>query len=156
MTHAALESTLEGRCLSAWTSFGMPVFEIERGELANIVTLLRDAHGFDLLLDVTAIDHLGRTPRFELVVHLYASAHRQRIRLKAAVPEDDAVVPTLTPLFGSAHFLEREAHEMFGIRFEGNADLRPILLYEGFVGHPLRKDYPMEREQPIVEYRTAP
>jgi len=66
------------------------------------------------------------------------------------------VVPTLTTLFGSARFLEREAHEMFGIRFEGNADLRPILLYEGFVGHPLRKDYPMEREQPIVEYRTQP
>ena len=70
--------------------------------------------------------------------------------------EDDAVVPTLTTLYGSARFLEREAHEMFGIRFEGNADLRPILLYEGFVGHPLRKDYPMEREQPIVEYRTQP
>jgi NADH-quinone oxidoreductase subunit C len=156
MPQPTLESTLEGRCLSAGKSFGMPVFEIERGELATVAALLRDAHGFDLLLDVTAVDHLGRTPRFELVVHLYSPALHQRVRLKAAVPEDDAVVPTLTTLYGSARFLEREAHEMFGIRFEGNADLRPILLYEGFVGHPLRKDYPMEREQPIVEYRTAP
>jgi NADH-quinone oxidoreductase subunit C len=59
----------------------------------------------------------------------------------------------LTTLFGSARFIERETHDMYGIKFEGNGDLRPILLYEGFVGHPLRKDYPMELEQPIVPYR---
>jgi len=156
MLQPTLESTLAGRYSLAWTSFGMPVFEIERGQLAQVATLLRDAHGFELLLDVTAVDRIGQQPRFELVVHLFSPALRQRVRLKAVVPEDDAVVPTLTTLYGSARFLEREAHEMFGIRFEGNADLRPILLYEGFVGHPLRKDYPMEREQPIVEYRTQP
>jgi NADH-quinone oxidoreductase subunit C len=69
------------------------------------------------------------------------------------VPESEPAVPTLTTLYGSARFLEREAHDMYGIEFTGNADLRPILLYEGFVGHPLRKDYAMEAEQPIVTYR---
>ncbi len=60
---------------------------------------------------------------------------------------------SLTSMYGSANFMERECHEMFGVRFRGNADLRPILLYEGFVGHPLRKDYPKEREQPLVPMR---
>ena len=69
------------------------------------------------------------------------------------MPEDRPAVASLTALYGSARFMEREAHEMYGIEFTGNADLRPILLYEGFVGHPLRKDYPMEMEQPIVTYR---
>ena len=69
------------------------------------------------------------------------------------MPEDRPAVASLVPLYGSARFMEREAHDMYGIEFTGNADLRPILLYEGFVGHPLRKDYPMEMEQPIVTYR---
>ena len=77
----------------------------------------------------------------------------QRIRLKVPLAEEAPVLPTLTGLYGSARFMEREVHEMYGVRFDGNDDLRPILLYEGFEGHPLRKDYPMELEQPIVPYR---
>ena len=71
------------------------------------------------------------------------------------VETEAPVAPSLTPLYGSAAIMERECHDMYGIRFEGNADLRPILLYEGFVGHPLRKDYPKDREQPLVPYRDA-
>jgi NADH-quinone oxidoreductase subunit C len=63
-------------------------------------------------------------------------------------------VDSLTMLYGSAAFMERECHDMYGIVFRGNADLRPILLYEGFAGHPLRKDYPKQREQPLVPYRN--
>ena len=74
-------------------------------------------------------------------------------RVKTRVPADIPTVDTLAPLYGAARFAERECHDMYGIVFRGNDDLRPILLYEGFVGHPLRKDYPMEREQPIVPYR---
>jgi NADH-quinone oxidoreductase subunit C len=69
------------------------------------------------------------------------------------VPEGDPVVDSLVPLYGSAAFMERECHDMYGIRFRGNEDLRPIMLYEGFQGHPLRKDYPKDREQPLVRYR---
>jgi NADH-quinone oxidoreductase subunit C len=62
-------------------------------------------------------------------------------------------VDSLVVLYGSAAFAERECHDMYGIRFRGNADLRPILLYEGFVGHPLRKDYPKDRHQPLIPLR---
>jgi NADH-quinone oxidoreductase subunit C len=75
--------------------------------------------------------------------------------VKTAVPESDPTVDSLVPLYGSAGFMERECHDMYGIAFRGNRDLRPILLYEGFVGHPLRKDYAKLHEQPLVPYRNA-
>jgi NADH-quinone oxidoreductase subunit C len=123
--------------------------------VAGAARLLRDEFGFDVFLDVTAVDWPGREPRFDVVWHFYSTAHRVRVRLKARVPEAGATVPSLTGLYGSAAFMERECHDMYGIAFEGNADLRPILLYEGFAGHPLRKDYPKEREQPLVDYRPG-
>jgi NADH-quinone oxidoreductase subunit C len=118
------------------------------------VRRLRDEFGFDLFIDVTAVDWLGQLPRFEVVHHFYSTAHKVRVRLKIRVNEADPTVDSLTPLFGSAAFMERECHDMYGIVFRGNDDLRPILLYEGFVGHPLRKDYPKQREQPLVPYRN--
>jgi NADH-quinone oxidoreductase subunit C len=131
----------------------MLVLEIEATQLRPVAQRLRDEFGFALFLDVTAVDHPTRLPRFDVVYHFLCPARHQRIRLKMQVSEQEPTVATLTPLYGSARFMERETHEMYGIRFEGNADLRPILLYEGFIGHPLRKDYPMDQEQPIVEYR---
>jgi NADH-quinone oxidoreductase subunit C len=77
------------------------------------------------------------------------------VRLKTQVDEADPAVDTLVTLYGSARYMERECHEMYGIRFRGNDDLRPLLLYEGFVGHPLRKDYPKQKEQPLVPYRDV-
>ena len=132
---------------------GILVFEPAERDLLAIVTQLKTAHGFDLFLDVTAIDWMSRTPRFEVVHHFYSTVHKVRVRLKTCVPESDSTVDSLVPLYGSAAFMERECHDMYGIRFRGNADLRPILLYEGFVGHPLRKDYAKRHEQPIVPYR---
>jgi NADH-quinone oxidoreductase subunit C len=151
--HEALTTAFAGQVLRAWDSFGMLVLEIEPAQLRAVVERLRCEFDFALFLDVTAIDHAARLPRFDVVYHFLCPARHQRIRLKMQVPEENPTVATLTPLYGSARFMEREAHEMYGIHFEGNPDLRPLLLYEGFVGHPLRKDYPMDREQPIVEYR---
>ena len=93
---------------------------------------------------MTAIDWLGQAPRFEVVHHFYSTTHKVRVRLKTRVAEADPSVASLVPLYGSAAFMERECHDMYGIVFRGNADLRPILLYEGFVGHPLRRDYPFD------------
>ena len=135
-------------------SHGILVFVLAPDELVPTVRQLRDEHGFDIFLDVTAVDWLGQVPRFEVVYHFYSTAHRVRVRLKMRVPEADPSVDSLVPLYGSAAFMERECHDMYGIRFRGNADLRPILLYEGFVGHPLRKDYPKQQEQPLVPYRS--
>jgi len=87
------------------------------------------------------------------VYHFYSTTHHVRVRVKTRVPQADPVVGTLTPLYGSARFMERECREMYGVVFSDNPDQRPILLYEGFVGHPLRKDYPKALEQPLVPYR---
>ena len=135
-------------------SHGVLVFALAPAELLPAARRLRDEFGFDIFLDVTAVDWLGQAPRFEVVHHFYSTVHKLRVRLKTRVSEADACVDSLVPLYGSAAFMERECHDMYGIAFRGNADLRPILLYEGFVGHPLRKDYPKQQEQPLVPYRT--
>jgi NADH-quinone oxidoreductase subunit C len=132
---------------------GLLALSLPRPALLDTVRLLKDEFGFDLFLDVTAVDWPGRDPRFDVVFHFYSTRDHVRVRLKTAVPESDPVVDSLVPLYGSAAFMERECHDMYGIGFRGNEDLRPILLYEGFQGHPLRKDYPKEREQPLVRYR---
>jgi NADH-quinone oxidoreductase subunit C len=121
--------------------------------VAGVVGRLKSEFQFDMFLDVTAVDWPGQDPRFEVVYHFYSTQHHVRVRLKTRVTEADPTVDTLVPLYGSARYMERECHEMYGIAFRGNADLRPALLYEGFVGHPLRKDYPKLGEQPLVEYR---
>jgi len=131
----------------------MPVVTVAPSAVRETARQLSADHGFDLLLDVTAVDWPRRTPRFDVVYHFYSTRHLMRVRLKTRVPEEEPVVDSLRSLYGSAGFMERECHEMYGIVFRGNMDLRPILLYEGFVGHPLRKDYPKQQEQPLVPYR---
>lgn len=132
---------------------GVLVLEIEPAALLPVATKLRDAFGFDLFLDVTAVDWPDAPLRFEVVYHFYSSTQHVRVRCKMRVAEADPTVDSLTPLYGSAGYMERECHDMYGIVFRGNPDLRPILLYEGFEGHPLRKDYPKQKEQPLVPYR---
>jgi NADH-quinone oxidoreductase subunit C len=130
---------------------------VDRAALPAVLAVCRDdaALAFDMLADLTAVDYQkypGREdgPRFEVVYHLHSIAHNHRLRVKTRVDEDDAVVPTAVPLWPIANWLEREVWDMFGIRFEGHPDLRRLLLYEEFVGHPLRKDYPINRRQPLI------
>jgi NADH-quinone oxidoreductase subunit C len=132
---------------------GVLVLQLEPSALLPVVTRLKSAFAFDLFLDVTAIDWPDAPLRFEVVHHFYSTTHKVRVRLKTRVGADDPTVDTLKSLFGSAGYMERECHDMYGIVFRGNDDLRPILLYEGFSGHPLRKDYPKQLEQPLVPYR---
>ena len=137
------------------TSHGMLVITVLPDKVFALVRRLKSELLFDLLLDITAVDWPQRTPRFDVVYHFYSTAHHVRVRVKTAVPESEPTVDSLVPLYGSAAFMERECHDMYGIVFRGNRDLRPILLYEGFVGHPLRKDYAKDHEQPLVRYRSA-
>jgi NADH-quinone oxidoreductase subunit C len=138
----------------ASSSHGMFVVVVRPADLLDTVRRLKSEFGFDLFLDVTAVDWPNRTPRFDVVYHFYSTAHMIRVRLKTRVAEAEPIVDSLVSLYGSANFMERECHDMYGVVFRGNPDLRPILLYEGFVGHPLRKDYPKLQEQPLVPYRT--
>jgi NADH-quinone oxidoreductase subunit C len=151
-----LRQRLADRVREASLSHGMLVLVLAPTDLLGTVQRLKSEFQFDLFLDVTAVDWLGQTPRFEVVYHFYSTAHRVRVRLKTRVPEADPAVESLVSLYGSARYMERECHDMYGIVFRGNPDLRPLLLYEGFVGHPLRKDYPKHAEQPLVPYRDAP
>ena len=112
--------------------------------MVEICRFLRDdaTLAFDYLVDVTAVDYLGSTPRFELVYHLKSLTRGHRLRLKARVSEDDPRIDSVVPVWRGADWLERETWDLYGIRFDGHPDLRRIYLYEEFEGHPLRKDYP--------------
>jgi len=141
--------------LGSGVAHGILVLDIGPDKVRAVADALKSGHGFDMLLDVTAVDWPDREPRFDVVWHFYSTKHFVRVRVKTRVSASEPVVDTLVPLYGSAKIMERECHEMYGIRFRGNADLRPMLLYEGFVGHPLRKDYPKHQEQPLIAY-TGP
>ena len=149
-----LQQQMSSTAGPATVSHGALVLVLAPGEIVPTVRRLKDEFGFDIFLDVTAVDWPSDALRFEVVHHFYSTLHKVRVRLKTRVAEADANVDSLVGLYGSAAFMERECHEMYGIGFRGNSDLRPILLYEGFVGHPLRKDYPKQREQPLVPYRN--
>jgi NADH-quinone oxidoreductase subunit C len=127
----------------------------------DVARFLRDDPRADMnmLVDLTAVDYPSRSPRFEVVAHFYSLSKGHRLRLKARVggaDGEDAEIDTLTELWASAMWAERECWDMFGVRFKGHPDLRRILMYPEFEGHPLRKDYPADRIQPLVPYREVP
>jgi NADH-quinone oxidoreductase subunit C len=109
----------------------------------------------NLLLDVVAVDFIGQTPRFEVIYILYSVELKHRLRVKVRVAEDE-VLPTATDLWLSADWAEREVWDMFGIRFKGHPKLKRILMFEGFEGHPLRRDYPVNKRQKIPEIEEIP
>jgi NADH-quinone oxidoreductase subunit C len=127
---------------------------VQTARLFEVMRWLKEAAGFDLLVDVTAVDFPARIPRFEVVYHLRSMQTGGRLRIKTLVDlvEDGPApaVPSVSSLWVAANWMEREAWDMFGIKFTGHPDLRRILMYEEFVGHPLRKDYPKEKRQPLI------
>ncbi len=129
---------------------------VARERIVDVLRFLRDDPqlDFDMLTDLTAVDYLPRDPRFEVVYHLYSVTVNHRVRIKVRVPERDAQVDSVLELYQSADWMEREVWDLYGIRFANHPDLRRILLYEEFEGHPLRKDYPKERRQPLVGPRN--
>lgn len=143
-----------GRLETAGAPLGEPTIVVAAKDGFDVFRTLRDdpETAFDVLMDYTAVDYLGRTPRFELVAVLYSMTRNHRLRVKVPVEEGEAVA-TLVPLWRSANWLEREIWDLFGIPFEGHPDLRRILMYPDFEGHPLRKDYPVMRRQPLIPER---
>ncbi len=137
-------------------NFGDATALVDPARLVDVMRFLRDDAecAFEMLTDLTAVDYLGQQPRFEVVYHLYSLAKNKRLRVKARVAEKAPEIATLCELWASANWMEREVWDLYGIRFAGHPDLRRILLYEEFQGHPLRKDYPKERRQPLVGPRN--
>ena len=132
---------------------------IRPGALLAVAKFLKTAPelDFNFLMDLTAVDYLffagGRIQkefRFEVVYHFYSLKHNHRLRIKVPVDEKDPEVDTLTGLWASANWYEREVWDMFGIPFKGHPNLKRILMYEEFQGHALRKDYPFNKRQPLI------
>ena len=151
-----LIEALPDAVLETHAHVGDATARIDPERVVEVARLLRDDSEleFEMLTDVTAVDYLGEEPRFEIVYHFYSVARNQRLRIKARVPEEPAEIDSLVDVYASANWMEREVWDLYGIRFKGHPDLRRILLYEEFEGHPLRKDYPKEKRQPLVGPRN--
>jgi NADH-quinone oxidoreductase subunit C len=122
----------------------MPCLVVRREELVDVMRALKEA-GFDFLLDATAVDYPARPRRFDVVYHLYSFRANQRMRVKTRAAEGEPV-PSMTSLWKSANWFEREVYDLFGVRFEGHPGLTRIVMPDDWVGHPLRKDYPIGGE----------
>jgi len=147
-----IDAQFPGAISSRSDRFGDDVAVITADKLVDILTFLKtDADlAFDLPADLTAVDFLGREPRFEVIYNLYSTSKKHRVRLKLLVAEDKPEVPSVVSVYAGLNWFEREVWDMYGIKFAGSPDPRRIFMYESFVGHPLRKDYPKERRQPLT------
>ena len=127
------------------SSLDCPAFNVPPADAIAVLQHLRDALGFDFLMDLTAVDWSAeKSPRFTVVWHLYSSTSHNYVRLAADCASDAApAMPTATGLWPGADWHEREAFDMFGITFAGHPDLRRILMWDGYPYHPLRKEFPL-------------
>ncbi len=152
--HEKLKEKFPEAVLEIHNQHGDETAVVKREALLDVLRFVRENEGFDLniLMDLCGVDGLKMkwSPRFEVVYHLYSMARNHRLRIKVRVDLKDAVVPSVTSLWPVADWFEREVWDMFGIRFEGHPNLRRILMYEEFQGHPLRKDYPYNKRQPLI------
>lgn len=155
-----LEEQFGKKILGSSSFRGEETLSIAAGDLVELLSFCREPLGFDYLVDISSVDNFGEEPRFEIVYELYSYAHHIHLRIKARLPEDDPVVDTVSGLWPTADWHEREVYDMMGIRFEGHPDLRRILMWDGYPYHPLRKDFPLAgrpSEVPEVAFTgTAP
>ena len=134
-----------GDLLSGPTEFrGEVTLQLAEAErIAEICAHAKQQLGFDYLVDISSVDNYGEDPRWELVYELCGMAHRAYLRLKTKVSEEKSELPTVTGVWRTADWHEREIYDMMGIRFRGHPDLRRILMWEGYPYFPLRKDFPL-------------
>jgi NADH-quinone oxidoreductase subunit C len=122
---------------------GEYTFEVPAGRIVEVCRRLKDQHEFVRLSTVTAVDWHPAEPRFEVVYHLHSPARNARLRVKCRVGGENPAIDSVTPVWRSANWYERETFDLFGIRFRNHPDLRRIMLPDDWEGHPLRKDYPV-------------
>ena len=157
-----LRSGLSDAVVSEHEQHGDATVVVAKDRLLEVLGFLHEEVdlAFDMLSDLTAVDYLDghrgqqrdadREPRFEVVYHLYSIVHNHRLRVKVGVDEGDCEVESVVAIWPAANWMEREVFDLYGICFANHPDLRRILLYEEFEGHPLRKDYPKTRRQPLI------
>jgi NADH-quinone oxidoreductase subunit C len=122
---------------------GERTYTISADELRNIAKSCQGNLSFDYLLDITSIDNFLEEPRFEIVYHLYSMLYGLHLRLKLKLSEENGVLDTVSDIWPTANWHEREIYDMMGIKFTGHPDLRRILMWDGYPFFPLRKDFPL-------------
>jgi NADH-quinone oxidoreductase subunit C len=153
-----LTNKLGSQLVESGLELGDAVVRINRDRALDFFKLLKlDAEfQFNMLSDLTAIDWMDqKQERFEVVYHLLSLTKLHRLRVRVFVPEQAPELDSVTSLWAGANFMEREAWDMYGVVFKGHPDLRRILMYDEFKGHPLRKDYPVQGKQPRIPLRSA-
>ena len=161
-----LRAELPDAVLHPGASADMPTIEVNREQIVETCRVLRDHPDlqFALLVDVIGVDSHPATPRFEVVYHFaclgaaYATgsaAPARRLRVRVRIPGNDPAVPSITGIYRSANWPEREIFDLFGIRFEGHPDLRRILMPDDWEGYPLRKDYPVQIRKDTESWSPA-
>ena len=148
-----INSKYKGVILDSHDFRGDQTITVQKNVLIELFKFLRDDPELDFkfLMDLTAVDYLNRKDnRFEVVYHFYSLKHNHRLRVKVPVSEDDCTIDSVSSLWKTANWYEREVWDLYGIKFNDHPDMRRILLYEEFKGHPLRKDYPINKRQPLI------
>lgn len=125
---------------------------LKKSSVFSVLKMLKEQFQFGMLADLSAVDFLGQEPRFEVVYHLNSLEKNVRLRVKVQVDEGEEV-DSVVSIWPIANWLEREVWDMFGVKFKNHPDLRRLLMYDEFEGHPLRKDYPINKRQPRVKPR---
>jgi len=142
------------RIIETHSRLGEDTVIIQPQVLVPVSTFLKGDPDLDynFLMDLTAVDylHLKKKPRFEVVYHFFSLAKKHRVRIKVPAEAKNPEVDSIVSLWAGADWYEREVWDMFGIKFRGHPNLKRILMYEEFQGHPLRKDYPIQKRQPLI------
>jgi len=141
---AKLKEKFAGAVLDVVDFRGETTVTVKKEEIVAISRFLKEALGYDFLCDLCGVDYLGSAPRFQVVYNLYNIGAKDRLRVKVPVEESDARIDTVSGVWATANWHERECWDLMGITFTGHPDLRRILMPADWVGHPLRKDYPVQ------------
>jgi NADH-quinone oxidoreductase subunit C len=139
----SLENSFGEKLQSKIEFRGETTYAIQESDLRSVAKFCRDHLSLDYLLDITSIDNFGEEPRFEIVYHLYSIPHAVHLRLKLKLSEDVGALDTISDIWPTANWHEREIYDMMGIKFNGHPDLRRILMWDGYPFFPLRKDFPL-------------
>lgn len=152
----ALQRKFSDSVLEVSVQFGDEIVLIEKAALLDIARFLQaQPYEFNMLLDLTCVDYPDKDTRFEMVYHFFSLSQNLRLRVKAGVKESDLSIDSLAAFWKNANWLEREVFDMFGVRFNNHPDMRRLFMYDGFEGHPLRKDYPLRKQQPRINLRNT-
>ena len=150
----AIQARFPQYVLAREISRGDDVVSLTREGIRDVARFLKEdpKTACDFLMELTAVDYLamGKKPRFEVVYIFYSLEQNHRVRVRVPLEESDLSVDSLTSFWPAADWFEREVWDMFGIRFNGHPNLTRLLMYDKFEGHPLRKDYPVNKRQPLI------